>query len=129
MVAFGVVSESADYGRDPEEGSPVIALVYFIMAEFKDGRRLRHNVNFPTLERVEDEDVGYSFRRRYDAEERAERLLRRIEARGEITDAHWNESYPVYGSDAYIAADAEGDHIAWERRAEEDSRFSLAHVG
>jgi hypothetical protein len=61
-----------------------------VCATTPNGRRFNHIRTFDTT------DV-----------ERAERLAARIKNAGRIDLEHWNETYEIYGSDAWCAADRE----------------------
>ena len=59
-----------------------------IHATTPKGRRFIHSHTFATTEA-----------------ERAERLVARIKDAGRINIYHWNETFEIYGSDAWCAAD------------------------
>jgi len=61
-----------------------------VCAASPSGRRFIHNHTFDTTDA-----------------ERAARLVARIKDAGRINLEHWSETYEVYGSDAWCAADRE----------------------
>lgn len=75
-----------------EDGDTYFETVVYVVAETKAGRRFLHHHSFESHE-----------------EAAALRLEARVKAAGVIDTAHWGETYPVYGSDAYLVEDAERD--------------------
>ena len=119
---FYVTSELYQAGRR-DDGTPFIAEVYFVQAEYPNGERLDHHARFRGCDVTVDDEDGYSHFAdiRPQAEARAGRLLNRIlEGGGAINRAHWSEGRPVYGSEAY---DPRAE-IDLERREFEDEAFA-----
>lgn len=73
-----------------EDGDPYFVSVIQVVAETKAGRRFLHDFLFESHQ-----------------EAAALRLEARVKAAGVIDTTHWNETYPVYGSDAYLIEDAD----------------------
>jgi fermentation-respiration switch protein FrsA (DUF1100 family) len=73
-----------------EDGDTYFETVVYVVAETKAGRRFLHHHSFESHE-----------------EATALRLEARVKAAGVIDTAHWGETYPVYGSDAYLVEDAD----------------------
>ena len=100
------------YNAGPDEGNlglPFEAERYFVCAETEDGHRFAHNARFAGAERWEDPEgyTGFSDIRK-EAEAKAEALCVKIqkalkEGRS-LNEAHWDEIFPVYGSDAFQEA-------------------------
>lgn len=111
-----VSCELANFGRD-ECGYPYSGEVYFLLATFADGSRLRHNHRFYGVE-VYDTEEGTGFSDiREEALAEAEALCAKVNASTkELSFDHWSFSEPAYGSRAY----SESDTLDWERRKEED---------
>lgn len=94
------------------EDGPQVALRFFVYAETSKGRRFRHNFSFPSVEQAEDPEYGFYLRNTADsAVEKAENLAARIRehlaAAGSLDAKCWSEMAPAYGSEAFIAFDAE----------------------
>ena len=126
MLTFDLVSDLVLFGRDGEDSQEVYGEIYYVQAESANGRRMVHEVSFPTKEKHFDpEDSCYFFA---DVRERAladaQRLLARIVARGTIDTTYWRETNPCYGSDAYVADMTEAATIAWERDIEATYRWA-----
>lgn len=117
---FYVTSELYQAGRR-DDGTPFIAEVYFVQAEYPNGERLDHHARFPGCEVSVSEEDGYQVfsDTREQAESRAGRLLNRILEGGAINRAYWSEGRPVYGSAAY---DPQAE-IDLERREFENGSF------
>ena len=87
-------------GFDPERAdisNPVGAIynqLIQIYATTSDGRRFIHSRSFNTVE-----------------SELANKLVRRIKDAGCISPEHWCETYEIYGSDAWCAADREREIV------------------
>jgi len=130
-----VMSDLFSLGRD-EDGTEIIGDVFFVQVSSDYGRTLVHNAAFPNKARASKEEqnaawddgfdgvlINYDF----DAEAKAERLAKRIEAHlacgGKLNQDHWSEGNPRYASQAYQNEGGEEDMIAWERRLEEDAAF------
>lgn len=81
-------------GYNPENSEPgnpngaYYARGLVVTAETVEGRRFNHHNVFD----VEDDDL-------------VNRLVKRVNAAGEIDLAHWNETYEIYGSAAWEAED------------------------
>jgi len=96
-MQFFVRSDVVHTGRD-ETGYPIEGLIYYVVAESENGRRLAHGYTFS------DEGV---YKR---GEERANKLLDQIEraykaGTGPDWGAYWYEIDPAYGSLAYQGLD------------------------
>lgn len=114
-MSVEVVSELARFGHD-EFGQPYIGEVYFLMAEYEDGSRLRHTHKFYGVE-VYDTEEGIGFADiREEALAEAEALCAKVQASGKLSLKFWVFAEPAYGSRAY----SESDTLDWERRMEED---------
>lgn len=118
---FYITSDLYQAGRQ-EDGVPFIAEVYFVQAEFADGRRLDHQARFPGCKVEHDEEGCPHFAdTRDDAQLAAGRLLDRIlQAEGAMNPAYWREGRPVYGSAAYDPR----EELALEAREREDECFA-----
>jgi hypothetical protein len=84
---------------------------FFVYFETYKGRRFRHEVAFPAAELTHDAEEGISYYRRvWDAADKAEALADRVRthvaAGGKLDADRWIEVEPAYGSDAYIAFEA-----------------------
>lgn len=93
MFDFCVRSDVFHAGRD-ECGDPVEQLVYYVVATAASGRRFIHNRSFL------DNGIWKA------GETAANRLLDRINKAAAAGvepdwDAHWHETDPAYGSEAY----------------------------
>lgn len=91
---------------DTMDGIQYEAECYTIVAQRSDGRRLIHFRTFLGAEKWVSDDPetygewGFSDTRK-EAMAQAERLLARIEAKGEIDLDYWQEGEPAYGSEYY----------------------------
>ncbi len=97
-----VSCELANFGRD-ECGHPYIGEVYFLLATFPDGSRLRHGHKFYGVE-VYDTEEGLGFDDiREEALVKAEALCAKVQASTkELSSKLWAYAEPVYGSQAFI---------------------------
>lgn len=115
-------SEIYEAGKT-EDGEAFFAEVYFVRAEADNGACLRHQAAFRGAIRRHDADEGVVWFAdvRREARAKAERLAQRVRdhlaAGGSLDLAHWDEDFPVYGSEAY---QAEGAWWAVRERAIED---------
>lgn len=104
-LSFGYRDDLVRVGRDPEEGTDIFDLSYYVVAEDDLGRRWAHEHAF--------------FDRDGDAKASVERLVRRIEAHvaagGRLDVDRWVEIDPAYGSEAYQGLDDVGYFAARER--------------
>lgn len=119
MVQVCVKSDQVQVGFT-EDGSPVVDEVFFVSVTFQNGRRIQHCERFRSLERVASEEGETFFSWASDeAQAKAQRLANRVDAAlraGRDLDlTMWDEARPEYGSDEYVASDAELETIAWER--------------
>ncbi len=119
MVQVCVKSDQVQAGRS-EDGSPVIDEVFYVSVTFPNGRRIQHCERFRSLERAESEEGETFFSWAGDeAQAKAQRLANRVDAAlragRDLDPTMWDESRPEYGSDEYVASDAELETIAWER--------------
>lgn len=110
IVLVGVASDLYEAGIT-EDGERYIAERFYVMVEFANGIRVRHNTFFNGCKVVkgEEECDGMVFFEdiRVDQTEKAERLAARVkvalESGASLDPAHWTEAEPVYGSRAYEA--------------------------
>jgi hypothetical protein len=89
-----------------EDGQVAEAEVYFIQAQYKDGRRLQHNWNWITSEEKhiceEGEHYQYYTDTRIEDKAAAEILITKIKSAGcKIDLVNWMKIQPAYGSEAY----------------------------
>jgi hypothetical protein len=102
MLEFGIVSDLYTAGMC-DDGTPFIAEQFYILATDETGRRWRHNAIFNGCRVMSGEDGCMFIDIRTNAVVRATQLLMRIEAAGGVIDMqYWDETYPEYGSDAYM---------------------------
>jgi hypothetical protein len=105
MLEFGIASDLYTAGAR-DDGTPFIAEQYYILATDETGRRWRHYAMFNGchvmrcyLDMGEDAFTDI----RTSAQVRAQILLDRIiAAGGVIAMQYWDETFPEYGSDAYM---------------------------
>ena len=111
---LGVVSDIYVAGRD-ECGTEIIGEAFFVSLQFPNGRRFAHSFSFKSYEKDYDAEEGmYFFRDVFEvAKGKAQALLDRMIAVGavDLDCGAWNETYPVYGSEAYSDEEA----IGWEQ--------------
>lgn len=115
IVDVGVMADLFVVGRN-EDGREVEGEKYFVTVEFADGSRMRHVSSFPNMAYVvreteysDDGEIlcegGPGFDRITDAEFRANRLCRRVQAAiaagMTIDEQHWYDFHARYGSRAY----------------------------
>jgi hypothetical protein len=108
VVLVDVASDLYEAGIT-EDGDRYIAELFYVMVEFENGVRVRHNMIFKGCKVVEggEESDGMVFFEdiRVDQMIKAEKLAARVRealAAGAALDpAHWTEAEPVYGSRAY----------------------------
>jgi hypothetical protein len=86
-IILGFNPENADMGNP---NGTIYGKALFIAAVTPSGRRFVHHVDFDENE-----------------EDRASRFAAKVLARSEIDLEYWNETFEVYGSSAWCAADAE----------------------
>ncbi len=111
-IQVGVVSELFQVQGDD---GPEVFERFFVSFETSKGRRFQHEASFPACELADDVEEGVTYYRRvWDAADKAEALADRVRAHvaagGKLDADRWLEVQPVYGSDAYIAFEA--DEIA-----------------
>lgn len=105
------------------EDGPETAYAFSLVATNERGDRFHHQHVFTT------EEHGWN-----SAETRANRLLARVEEAASNTswtpsnNPYWHEGQPVYGSEAYIDGDCEGDALAMEMRSELEMEARLNGV-
>jgi hypothetical protein len=87
-VVIGAHPENADMGNP---NGYIWGDRFFIIAEFPNGRRMKH---------------PHPFKNEGDAEI----LAKKVQERGEITPKHWVEFYPVYGSAAWHNEETQRRH-------------------
>jgi len=119
MVDISVASDLVHAGFT-EDGASVVDEVFFVSVTFQNGRRIRHCERFRSLERSVSEEGDTFFSWSGDeARAKAQRLANRVDAAlragRDLDPTRWDEVRPEYGSDEYIASDAELEAIAWER--------------
>jgi hypothetical protein len=102
--------------QHPEDGSEFTASVFYVVATNPvTGERYAHDHSFYSAHVVSggdfDGDMGGIASYREEALAKAEAFLTKVkaaQAAGRFTSPvdrlHWNETYPVYGSRAYVAA-------------------------
>lgn len=125
MYTFGIASDVVVIGRDCEEGTPVEAQTYYVLATGDKGQRLRHFFEMVDTVKKDDPEEGLYFfvpLPEGEVEAKMNRLLERIKAHvaagGKLNSIHWTPTYPVYGSDEYQDQEAQGLHVMWERAVE-----------
>ena len=105
------IDVASDLFKVQDEDGPMACERFFVAFATSKGRRFQHVASFPAVELTNDVDGGVYYRRVWDAAEKADALAARVrahvEAGGKLNPAHWVEVAPVYGSDAYIAFEAE----------------------
>jgi hypothetical protein len=107
-----VMSDVYVAGIRYDDGQPHHALQFYVVIEFKDGYRLRHERNFKGCVEYTNEDDEPSFRNvQQQAEASAAHLAQRIVQFGKINTDHWYEIDPAYGSEAYDASGTE--YLRW----------------
>lgn len=93
--------------RHPEDGSEFTASVFYVVATAPDGRRYAHEHRFGSAHVVVTDDYMGIASYRQEALAKAERFFERVLAAQRAglwtgPNAHWHESDPVYGSEAYV---------------------------
>jgi len=97
-----VVSDLVRFGKDPEEGTDIVGLVWRIQVTGPDGDRLVLDHRIPSLEwRQSCGEFGGGWVMREGARGRADRLAAMIRREGVIDMALWQQGRPVYGSAAW----------------------------
>jgi hypothetical protein len=126
MVTFGVASDVVSLGRHGEDGEEQFAEVFYVGMTTRSGRRFNHSFRLlnKELRKFEEPEEQYTYEAwvRLDEDEikgRLQRLCDRIEAHvaagGKLNQTYWDETYAMYGSEAYECQEAEGLHLIWER--------------
>lgn len=125
MITFGIVSDLVSLGIHGEDAQEEFAEVFYVGMTTASGRRFNHFCRFlnKELRRFEDPEDGlYEFWVAKDDDViRAglQRLCDKIEAHvaagGKLNQIYWEETYAMYGSEAYETQEAEGLHLIWER--------------
>jgi hypothetical protein len=130
MLTFELASDTMFFGNHWEDGEPIFGMVFYVLAQMADGTRYRHFHNYTSkVKTFDNQELVWFWADRYEeAKEAAERFFERVKAKGTINRENWVETYPVYGSDAYIQQEAEGVHLEWERRTEANSQHHLQWV-
>lgn len=112
-MEFAVRSDvvEAVRGHATEDGVPLLAEVFYVLAEDAEGRRWAHEEQFLNAT-VHTADEGWRFVT-YDkgeAEAKAQALADYFDRVGTagLTEAEWNETDPAYGSAAWQALAATG---------------------
>lgn len=130
--SFAVRSDVFIIGTS-EDGESVTALAYYVVSEKPNGFRLAHEHRFIDTRKVWDEEYGLFAYIRDDgkAQRNAEKLRRLCEERqaagGNFDPELWDEIDPAYGSEAWIAKDAEDPRgfFAVRERMEDNEREGL----
>ena len=105
VVAVFVRPVARLVGRNPEDGSEVVRDFFLVVAENARGARVAHDRLFA------DEAEAEAF---------ADRVYEAVVGGGrKLSAAHWSETDPCYGSEAYV--EAEPEIVAHERAVEKDA--------
>jgi hypothetical protein len=115
-----VRSDLHDYGRT-EDGAPFVGETYYLVAEYSDGTRYRHDHVFPGVAVVWDRDDAHAYGPHFhDIRAKALRAARRVLNRTRaclrtggslnLGGPHWERISSAYGSEAYVR---HGDEAAW----------------
>lgn len=118
-VAAYVWSDLYEAGRT-EDGHEYYAEEYFVVVQFTDGSRLKHNHHFRgAVRHVDDEGCPHYEDVREKALAAATKLADKVRAflthNGVLTMTSWSEWHAEYGSAAY----SEIDTVIWEKTQEQ----------
>ncbi len=109
---FAVRSDVVRIGTD-EDGSVREGLVFYVIARAENGRQWIHGKAFPNyVGAIDPEEGPYQRRISNDIPEGAatalcDRITKAVAEGAKLDLAHWTETDPAYGSDAYQSLDEE----------------------
>lgn len=107
-------SDLKDYGYT-EDGEKYIGEVFYVYVANERGDRWMHETSYPGVRVYHGPEGQVAFEdTRNSARAWCELFVARIREKGKINLAHWSQTNPVYGSDAYIEYGQAAD-LAWER--------------